>query len=188
MNCKRVRTQLSPYLDGAISGSEMLAVARHLESCGACGSEFEGLRRTQAWVTALGPKKAPPELAIRLRVALSRQASLGLRKRLELGFVRLENALNAFMLPATAGLVSSLLIFGIFLGMYTAPAQAAGGGDIPTLLYTPPQLESSLFPMAVSPAGGETLVVETYVDSSGRVQDYRILSGPEDTEQLRSQL
>ncbi len=188
MNCEGLRTQLSPYLDGAVTGSEMLAISRHLEGCAACRREFEDLRRTQAWVAALGPKKAPPELAVRLRVALSRQASMSLQRRMEVGMLRLEDALNVFMLPATAGLVSSVLIFGILIGLFAAPAQVAGAADVPTMLYTPPQLKASPFPLVVNPSGGETLVVETYVDASGRVQDYRILSGPENTEELRAQL
>ena len=41
IRCASVRDSFSSYLDGAINGREMLAVAGHLESCPECATDFE---------------------------------------------------------------------------------------------------------------------------------------------------
>jgi hypothetical protein len=95
--------------------------------------------------------------------------------------IRLENALNAFMVPATAGLVSAVLIFGFLLGFFALPGQLrASSGDVPLMLYTAPQLEQTMFGTSLSGSGDDSVVIMAYVDANGRVEDYRILSQPED--------
>ncbi len=188
MKCKQARSLFSACLDGVATGAEMLAVERHLDECPSCSLEYRQLTRTQALVHALGPRRAPENLALQLRVALSRRSADTLQKRIAAGLVRLENAVNGFLLPATAGLVSTVLLFGLLVGIYPVPAQA-GANDVPTLLYLPPQLEESPFAAGLSSLNtADALVVETYVDANGRVQDYRILAGPEQDQALRTQL
>ena len=186
MKCTQAKSLFSTYLDGAVTGREMRAISEHLEACPACTAEYAGLRQTQRLVAGLGRKKAPADLALKLRVALSNEARMSARLRWEGVWVRLENALNAFMLPATAGLVSALIMFGLLIGYFAVPPSvraAAGKNDVPTLLYTPPQLAASQFDLSAIQAD-DSLVVETYVDENGRVQDYRILNAPHASEQL----
>jgi hypothetical protein len=188
MKCTQARSLFSPCLDGVVTGAQMLAVERHLDACAPCRLEYRQLTRTQALVHALGPRRAPETLALQLRVALSRRSADTLSRRIAAGMVRLENAINGFLLPATAGLVSTVLLFGLLVGIYPVPAQA-GANDVPTLLYLPPQLEESPFAAGLSSLNSaDALVVETYVDANGRVQTYRILAGPEQDETLRAQL
>src|SRR5215475_2912750 len=115
MNCGEVKELFSPYLDGQVSGVEMHAVTRHMKECARCAGEYAALRRTQQLLGGLGRKKAPADLALRLRLAISREAATARRFRYEGLLVRMENALNAFMVPATAGLVTAVLIFGVLL-------------------------------------------------------------------------
>ena len=185
MKCNQAKSLFSSYLDGAVTGRQMQDIARHLQECVGCDAEYVGLRQTQQMVAGLGRKKAPADLALKLRVALSNQASLTARRRWEGLLVRLEDALNGFMLPATAGLVSAMLLFGVLIGYFAVPPAvkaASNKNDIPTLLYTPPQLAASQF--TLSSIQADSLVVETYVDENGRVQDYRILSAPHADEEL----
>ena len=57
------------------------------------------------------------------------------------------------------------------------------------MFYTPPRLQSSALPgMGVGPFSADSLIVEAYVDASGRVEDYRILSGPKDSEKILPEL
>ena len=176
----------SPYLDGAISGRDMHAMEQHLAGCPPCRTEYAALARTQGLVSGLGRRPAPPALALKLRIALSREASRNLPRRLERFWVRAENALNAAMVPATAGIITSVFAFGLLIGI-VAPAQLQGSQDVPTSLYTPPQLAAAPFD-PLGAAGAESLVVEIAVDAQGRVQDYRILSGPQDAQQLLPKL
>jgi hypothetical protein len=188
MNCAETRQLFSPYLDGRVSGSEMRALTRHVEQCAGCEREYVAMQRTQQLLSSLGPKKVPVDLALKLRVAISREASQK-RRTYEGVLVRLQNALNAFMVPATAGLVSAVLFFGLLLGFFALPAELqASSGDVPLMLYTGPQLERSAFGTSLGNMGDDGVVIEAYVDANGRVQDYRILSQPDDAKAVLPQL
>jgi hypothetical protein len=147
------------------------------------------MQRTQQLLSSLGPKRAPADLALKLRVAISREAAQGRRPRFEGVLVRLQNALNAFMVPATAGLVSAVLTFGLLLGFFAIPAELrASSGDVPLMLYIGPQLEQSAFGTSLGNMGDDVLVIEAYVDANGRIEDYRILSQPDDAQAVLPQL
>lgn len=189
MKCAEIRKLFSPYLDGRVSGAVMATLSRHLQQCPACASDYAALLRTQQLLTSMGPKKAPADLALKLRLAISREAAQVRRPRFEGLMVRLENTLNAFMVPATAGLASAVLTFGLLLGFFALPAELqASSGDVPLMLYIGPQLEQSAFGTSLGNMGDDAVVVEAYVDANGRVEDYRILSQPSDAQAVLPQL
>ncbi len=189
MNCGEAKKLFSPYLDGRVSGREMHGLTGHMRGCSSCAREYAALQRTQQLLAGLGSKKAPADLALKLRVAISREAALQRRSRFEGVLVRLENALNAVMVPATAGLVSAVLIFGLLLGFFALPTQLqASSADVPLMFYTGPQLEQSVFGTSLGSFGGESVVIEAYVDANGRVQDYRVLSEPEGAKDVLPEL
>jgi hypothetical protein len=189
MNCGEAKKLFSPYIDGQVSGREMRALNGHMEECSGCAREYVAMQRTQQLLANLGPKKAPADLALKLRVAISREASQKRRSRFEGVLVRFENALNAFMVPATAGLVSAVLIFGLLLGFFALPGQLqASSADVPLMLYTAPQLEQSVFGTSLGSIGEDSVVIEALVDANGRVQDYRILSESQDAKAVVAQV
>jgi hypothetical protein len=189
MKCGDVKELFSPYLDGQVSGVEMHSLSRHLQECPRCTREYAALQRAQQLLAGLGPKKAPADLALKLRVAVSQEVAQARRPRYQGLLVRIENALNAFMVPATAGLVSAVLIFGLLLGFFALPGQLqASSGDVPLMLYTAPQLEQTMFGTTLSSTGDDSVVIEAYVDANGRVEDYRILSEPEDAGSVLSEV
>ena len=189
MTCAEIKKLFSPYLDGRVSGSEMRALTRHVEQCDGCALEYAATERTQQLLASLGPKKAPADLALKLRVAISREAAQKRRPRFEGVLVRLSNALNAFMVPATAGLVSAVLFFGLLLGFFALPAELrASSGDVPLMLYIGPRLEQSAFGASLGNMGDDAVVIEAYVDANGRVEDYRILSQPDAAKAVLPQL
>jgi anti-sigma factor RsiW len=171
MDCKQAKSMLSSYLDGAVSGQEMRAISDHLDSCGACHNGYLSLERTRALLSSLAPRKAPKDLALRLRILIQQErARRPIRILQNLG-LHIEHAINSFMLPATAGLASAVIMFGVLIGFFALPEVA---NDVPTSLYTPPRLAAG--PYAIEGIDSPVLI-EASVDSSGRVQDYRILSG-----------
>lgn len=188
MTCKQTRSLLSSYLDGAMDGVQMLAVGRHLETCGGCHAEFAGLQRTQALLSGLGRRPAPPDLALRLRVAISREAAQRRRSRWEPVLMRTQDAINAFLMPATAGAVTAVLFFSLMIGMFALPSRVEASDDVPTPLYTRPELVTSPAQVGLSSLNAESLLVETFVDARGRVHDYRILSSPHGSEDLVPEL
>src|SRR5271166_1427578 len=187
MKCSVAKRLMSSYLDGAVTRSQLAQVDEHLRSCVECAAHCASLRQTQALVGSLGRKAPPPELALRLRVAISQEIANAQRSSWEALRVRWENAFNAIMVPATAGLVTTLIIFGVLIS-FLYPAQVRASNDVPTVLYTPAQLRSTPFDLTMGVTSAESLVVEAYVGPDGRVQDYRILSAPEDAQAILPQL
>lgn len=191
MTCAEYKKQFSLYLDGQVSGAEMFALTRHMETCPNCTQEYAELRRTQQLLLELRKAKAKPpaDLALRLRLAISRESARARRSRFEGAMVRLSNSLDAFMVPATAGVLSAVLIFGLLLGFFALPTQLqASSSDVPLMLYTGPQLEQSPFGTSLGSIGENSVVVEAFVDANGRVQDYRILSQPDDAKSVLPEL
>jgi hypothetical protein len=167
---------LSAYLDGAITGKQMFSLGRHLEDCGSCEQQYQSLRSTQRLLAKIGRAKAPEDLSLKLRLAISREAARLRQPYFGNLALRMENALRGFMVPATAGLVATVAIFALLMGFIT-PVQA-DAGDVPLLLSTKPELQQSSFGMTMGTISEDSLVIEAYVDANGRVQDYRILSDP----------
>lgn len=187
MKCAEARPMLSPYLDSMLTGHQMRDLGDHLEGCVECHRQYTTLRRTQAAVASLGRKTVPPELALKLRVAISQEAARNSRNRWEGFRMRWENALNAFMVPATAGVLTAVVIFGLLIGFFAIPEPLrASNNDVPTMLYTPPQLVRSPFFNNVATNNGDAIIVEADIDAGGRVQNYRVLAG--DTGDVKTEL
>lgn len=178
LQCLRAKRLFSPYLDGALTGTQMLGLQDHLSNCEACNGEYQGLRRTQQLLANLKRPKAPEDMGLRLRVAISREAARarspyqGLR-------VRMENAIKAHMVPATAGFATALIIFGIAMAYFVVPSTLQANDDVPlVMLNTAPELQQSAFGTTLDTINADSLVIEADVDANGRVQDYRILADP----------
>ena len=108
MTCTQARPLFSPYLDGAVTGKQMRELSHHLEGCDPCSRHYASLRRTQDLLARVGHRKAPPDLALKLRVAISQEAAQSSRRYLDGLRVRFDNALDLFMVPATAGLTAAV--------------------------------------------------------------------------------
>ena len=185
MTCTQSKSMLSAYLDGAVSGKQMHALDQHLRQCSQCDREFQSLRRTQSLLARVGPARAPDDLALRLRLAISHEAARRRSPHFGSLILHVENALRAFMVPATTGLVATILVFGVVAGMLTSPpAVHANASDVPLMFATDPELQPSSFGFTMGAVGEDSLVIEAYVDANGRVQDYRILSGSEDPKDI----
>jgi len=184
MNCAQAKSFLSPYLDGALTGHEMQALTEHMQRCTDCTREYSRLSHTQQLVTALGTKKAPPDLALRLKVMASQEIARRQRRSWEGFRVRFDNAMNAFMVPATAGAISAVIIFGLLMGFFAIPPTLEASHDVPLTFYTPPELQSSAFSPNLGGINSDSLVIEAEIDANGRVQDYRILSDSQDSPQM----
>jgi len=189
LQCPQAKRLFSPYLDGAVTGTEMLGLEEHLSGCGACHHEYQALRRTQQLLASVARPKIPADLGLKLRLAVSREAAPAKRARFEGLRVRLENALQAFMVPATAGFLSALIIFGIAMVYFVAPSTLRADNDVPLVMVnTAPQLQQSAFGMSLDTIEADSLVIEAYVDANGRVQDYRILSDTEKSKEVLPQV
>jgi hypothetical protein len=192
MTCMQSKSMLSAYLDGAVTGKQMQVLDRHLRECSACQSEYESLRHTQLVLARLGPARVPEDLSLKLRLAISHEASR--RRTSQIGnlILHVQNALRAFMVPATTGLVATVLVFGVLIGLLTSPPPVhADASDVPLMFSTDPELQPSSFGFSMGVTSEDSLVIQAYVDANGRVQDYRIIAGsqsPRDIHELRNML
>ncbi len=187
MNCKETKPLFSSYLDGALTGTQMHGVSHHMNGCRSCAAEYRALGQMQTMVASLKRPVAPADLALKIKASFSQQRSMTLERRMQGVAVRLENAMNAVMLPATAGLVTAVVMIGLLIGFFALPHTMTVSNDVPTSLYTPPKLSNAPFSDNVSISAENPVVIEAMVDSKGRLQDYRIVSG-HDTQQIRQQL
>jgi anti-sigma factor RsiW len=189
--CNTTRGQFSDYLDGNLTGVAMQSIARHLARCRDCAAEFKEWRSMQQSLANLGPARAPADLALRIRVALSQELAKTPRNALAGWKVRWQNSVAPFLLQASAGLASSLVLVGtmaFLIGAFAAP-EAASARDEPLGMATGPRfLCSTVEGNSGTVSGkGAPVTVEVYVDTKGRVYDYDIVSGPTD-EATRAQL
>jgi hypothetical protein len=187
MKCAAAKSLLSPYLDGALTGKQMLALGEHLRGCEACSASFAGLCGTQRMLAGMGRRQAPADLELKLRLAISREAARTQNLRLHGWGIQFRHALQAFMVPASAGLAATVVIFGVLMA-FLAPPLEAGNRDIPLVIQTAPQFEQSAFGTPANSIKEDSLVIEAYVDAKGRVDDYRILSNPGQNEDLPVQV
>ena len=185
LQCPEAKQLFSPYLDGAVTGTEMLALQNHMSGCSGCKQEYQALRKTQQLLTGVERPRVPADLGLKLRLAISREAAQARRPPFEGLTVRLENAMKAFMVPVAAGFVSALILFGIAMVYFVAPSSLRADNDVPLVMVnTGPELQPSTLGLTMDTIDEDSLVIEAYVDANGRVQDYRILSDTGSTEVL----
>src|SRR5271166_3109048 len=73
MECGKVKSKVSAYVDGSVSEDERRELRVHLSSCRTCSADSERYRRLRSVLRSLPPSVPPPELAVRLRVIASRE-------------------------------------------------------------------------------------------------------------------
>ncbi len=185
MRCTEAKPLFSLYLDRDLSGAEMHELSGHLNGCAECQQEYVLLENTHSLVSSLGRRQPPSDLSLKIRVAISSERSRSVQNLLRSYGMRLENTFDGFMFPATAGLLSAIIFFGVLIGLLV-PAQVSANDDVPSTFYTPPRLQVSEYPENQLTLDAP-VVIETYVDATGRVENYRIISGRDD-DQVREQL
>jgi hypothetical protein len=182
--CGPIRAQFSAYLDGNLSGRAMQSIATHLSGCAKCAAEFGQWRSMQGSLSSLGPVRVPADLALRIRVAISQEKAKTPQNALATWRVRWHNTVAPFLLQASAGLASAILLLGtmgFLIGAFAAPEQASAR-DQPLGMASGPRF---LYSTVEGSAGtvshkGSPVTVEVFVDAQGRVYDYDIVSGPTD--------
>jgi hypothetical protein len=181
--CPDVRSSFSAYLDGAVSGRSMNTIASHLDSCSSCSSEFDALRELQRSLAVLGPVKPPANLGMKLRIAISHERARRASSWLDSLALQWKNAFRPLLLQASAGFAGSCVLLGsvlLMLGIVAAPEPVMANDEPLGALTAPHYLYSAVIPGPILDNHDATIVVEAYVNSQGRVYDYKIVSGPED--------
>jgi hypothetical protein len=181
--CANSRQQFSAYLDGAVTGAAMQQIAAHLETCSGCAAEFAQWRVTQSLISSIGPAKAPADLGLRLRVAVSQESANTAEEKFARGRIRWQNTFAPLVWRVTAGFASTVALLGgvaLLIGMFASPepAQARdeplGNASSPRYLYRSPGLAEGITD------GKNPVVVQAFVNEEGLVYDFKIISGDTD--------
>jgi hypothetical protein len=176
--CAAIQACFSSYLDGAISGHQMLEISLHIEGveneagelvqgCGDCARELAAWRLAQNTLAALGPAKAPADLSLKLRIAISHEKARRDSRWLDRLSLIWDNSVRPRLVQVSAGLAGSVVLGSmvLLLGVVAVP-QPVLANDEPLGAMTPPHFTP--------------IVVEASVDAAGRVYDFTIVSGPHD--------
>lgn len=188
--CADCREQFSAYLDGAVTGATMHEIAAHLGVCSSCTAEFAEWRNAQELISSIGPVKAPANLGLRLRVALSQQSANTTQEKLARGRIRWQNTFAPLLWQVTAGFASTVAMLGavaLLIGMFASPEPLLARDEPLGMASSPRFLYSSFAPAGKIADGNNPVVVEAFVNGEGRVYDYKIVSGCADNK-ARSQL
>lgn len=174
MECWIVKSRISGYIEGAISGDERREVRVHLSGCPTCSRESEKYLRIRSALRSLPERVPPPELAARLRVVASRELARAQRVTPGVGKwadnlrLILQNLMRPLALPLVGGVCSAIFLFGTLVPTFTLHKTP---GDVPTGLSTEPMVKS------MAPLGfmdGDA-VVDLRIDEEGRIVNYSII-------------
>ena len=169
-NCIEIRNHFSDYADGLCGREVLRSIRFHLTHCARCREELDLRSTIQTDLRALPLQHVMPEVSLKMRVTLSQYLHRNLWGRLA---VYLENAIKPLMLPASAGVLTAIICFGLILGSEAVPM--ASIPDMPQAVSTPPRVRA-LGPINLS-TDEQTVVLMTHVDEVGHVTYYQVLSG-----------
>jgi len=177
-SCVEIRAYFSDYLDGVCERERVRSLNYHLEYCGPCRDELERIKLMQSDMQALPRRRVPPELALRLRVRMSQELH---RNLLGCLWVRLENSLQPLLLPASGGVLTAVICFGLIMGSHAVPVVTSP--DVPISIATPVRVRE-LAPINFT-KDDQSVVLVTKIDAGGRVQSYEVLSGQQSPELMQ---
>jgi len=181
--CGKVRSSFSAYLDGAVDGRQMQAMAEHLSGCEDCRGDFEALRKMQSSLVSLGPARAPADLGTRLRVAISHEIASSKRSWRDVLALKWENTIRPWAVQVSAGAACSVALVGsimVLLGLFAAPQPVMANDEPLGAMTSAHYLYSAVMPRPIVTGRDSAIIVEAFVNAQGRVYDYNIVSGPED--------
>jgi anti-sigma factor RsiW len=129
MNCRMIRSQLSPHLDGRLSGTAARRVKSHLAECPLCRAELAELRAVKAILVEAIPPAAPPGFWDALHADLRKQA-LQQEKRATRGWA----ARNWARAPLLAAGLAAVLLAAIVPVEYFGPPLSRGGVSVDEMI------------------------------------------------------
>jgi predicted anti-sigma-YlaC factor YlaD len=182
LTCMKCQSSFSAYLDGDVSGQQMQKIASHLESCADCKREFAAWRTTLNALSSVGSAKAPADLGLRLRLAISHEHSKRKSSWIDTLSLKWDNAVRPVLLQVSAGFAGTVALVGgiaVLLGLFAVPEPVMANDEPLGAMTSPHFLYSSVNPHAILTDHDGVIVVEASVNSDGKVYDYHIVSGPE---------
>ena len=180
--CQEITSRFSDYLDGALDGRTMRAMASHLDACPSCAAEFAAWRSVQSALGDLGPARPPVSLQAQLRDVLAGERVRGsYRSPWQRVSALWQQQLAPMCVRFSAGLAAALVLVGGSAWFVGGNSAVQADDAHMTDLHPPRYLYSQLPP---EPMPTDTrfvaVLVDAKVDAQGRVYDYNLVQGPRD--------
>ena len=180
MDCQTTEHGLSEYLDGELPSGDRREITLHLAECRDCQAHFEQIHALRRDLQRMPRVMVPANVTMRLRIEASCRLALTRQPgALSLFWMRVNQFLRPLMVPACGGLLSSVLLFGIFAD--TLNWRLNLRNDIPLGIYTAVSVEErSPFQFT----GGD-LLLQLTVNEKGSVTDFEVPNGNLSQDDLR---
>jgi predicted anti-sigma-YlaC factor YlaD len=177
MKCFSTRRQSTAYVDGRLREREHSRIAAHLRECDSCATYMYQVRSLRANLAQLPRPQPPASLATKLRIVASREKQLiretqGSRLRFAWNRwrFRMDELMRPLTIPATGGLLSSVLLFST-LALTVTTTKSVVSYDVPVLYAE--QMGANLVPISVK----ADVVLNMTLDGKGHIQDYVVHDG-----------
>jgi hypothetical protein len=180
LTCYSAKRHFTEMLDGQLRGSVRVRVAAHLRCCDDCSSQYEHLSAVKTKLGTLAQPEAPPDLKARLQVTASHERALvlrdggsRLRKMWRLWKLRIDEFMRPLALPATGGLLSTMVMFGTLVVTISTTTQAVVTYEVPVPYYTN-RIDAIPLPVQL---GQESVTLTMNMDGAGRMKGYEVADG-----------
>jgi|tagenome__1003787_1003787.scaffolds.fasta_scaffold20967362_2 hypothetical protein len=177
MNCWIAKRRSTSFIDGRLRERERTRIVRHLSECPSCSTEFEQMRSVRANLRALPVTKSPAHLRAALQVAASRErqaiaegAGSRIRRAWNRWLFRLDDCMRPITLPATGGLLSSIILFGA-LSFTIGTTTRVSNYEVP-IMYAD-HWGANLVPLQLR----SSVVLNLNLDGKGRITEYEVRDG-----------
>jgi len=192
VDCRTAQQLMSPFIDSMATAGEVEKLELHVTTCEPCQRQLQSYISIRNLLTRVEQPAIPVDLVLETRVRLSQERHNNYLERFE---NRVSNMLRPIALPAIAGVSLTMLFFGVLLGamISNTTVMAHDRVRVPdnhanVSLYQPVRTTNLTM---IQFAGSDTrefqepLMIETHVGDTGRVLDYKIISGEESPEAVR---
>jgi Putative zinc-finger len=177
MNCWTAKRRSADYIDGKLRSGERARLESHLSACASCSLRVDQTRSLRSALASLPEPALPVELRTALAVAASRERHAVLERRASRlkriwnrWKFRFDEIMRPLTIPATGGLLSSLILFGALA--FTIGVR----GRI--VSYEVPVLDADRLNVNLVPVELRSSVMLTFsLDGNGRITDYMVRDG-----------
>jgi hypothetical protein len=190
MSCEYVQELISSLLDQKASAGERQNALAHMEGCRECSSHYQTMAELRASLRSMVAPTMPAHLRKDLRGLAAQErirqiSHISLPARFQNWVssfqIRCDNLMRPVALPFAGGVLSAILLFGMWIPTITATPRNYTG-DVSAPIFTDPSL--NLNRSLPVPHGGN-VVVQLIIDEQGKVADYTVIQG-KDSEELRN--
>lgn len=192
LDCDAAQDLMSPFIDSMAAPAEVEQLQMHLSTCEPCQRQLQSFISIRGLLARTEQPSIPGDFVLDTRVKLSQERHSNYAERLE---NRISDILKPIAIPAIAGVSLTMLFFGVLLGAMISNTTVmthdpVSTPDVPVSgLYYRPVRTTNLTMIRFAGSDDlkfeEPLMIETHVGDTGRVLEYRIISGQETPEVKR---